>query len=328
MSPLDIECLLLVNDYEPDAIDLLKANISPIEAEIKQNVQQLHLRVEYFNEAFEQAYPAIRDRLVRGRYSNVLFNLDQCGYSHVEFRTLADIMQSFVSAEVFYTFVISSLLAFLQKDDARLLTEKLQPLGVSAQRLSELDALMNKSTWLATAERIVFDAFRNCAPYVSPFSINNPDGWRYWLIHFANSYRARQEYNNILHDNKTAQAHFGRLGLDMLAYDPAQEGILYLFDDHGRHLALSQLHDDIPRLVANFGDAIPIRALYGSIYNKTPAHMDDIHAVMIDNPDLEVITRSGASRRSPKSIKADDVLRLKTQRTFPNFFGANETKRK
>jgi len=327
MSPLDIECLLLLNDYNPDAIGLLKENISPLMAEVKQNEERLHLRVEYFNERFEQTYPKIKERLLQGRYSNVLFNLDQCGYSHVEVETLADIMRSFASAEVFYTFVISSLLAFLRKDDAALLTERLRPLGVSAQRLSVLEDMMNNATWLATAERIVFYSFKKCAPFVSPFSINNPDGWRYWLIHFANSYRARQEYNNILHNNKTAQAHFGRSGLGMLSYDPAQEGALYLFDEQGRREAHKQLFDDVPRVVANFGDAISLRDFYRSIYNETPAHMDDIHAVMLDNPDLEVITPTGASRRKAKSIRADDVLRIKTQRTFPNFFGSFEKKK-
>ena len=327
MSPLDIECLLLLNDYSPDAIGLLKQQISPLIAEVKQNEPRLFLRVEYFNEKFEQAYHKIKERLTEGRYSNVLFNLDQCGYSHVEFATLRDIMQSFTSAEVFYTFVISSLLAFLKKDDSALLTERLRPLGVSARRLSALDEMMSNANWLAAAERIVFEAFKNCAPYVSPFSINNPDGWRYWLIHFANSYRARQEYNNILHDNRTAQAHFGRSGLSMLSYDPAQEGALYLFDEQGRREAHKQLYDDIPRVVANVGDAILLRDLYRTIYNETPAHMDDIHKVMIENPDLEVITPKGASRRKPTSIKADDMLRIKTQRTFPNFFGASQRKK-
>ena len=80
----------------------------------------------------------------------------------------------------------------------------------------------------------MFDAFRMCARYVSPFSINNPDGWRYWLIHFANTYRARQVYNNVLHANSSTQAHFGRSGLNMLRYDPCHDGgSLYLFDEPG-----------------------------------------------------------------------------------------------
>ena len=88
-----------------------------------------------------------------------------------------------------------------------------------------------------------------------------------------------------------------------------------------------QLYDDIPRVVANVGDAILLRDLYRTIYNETPAHMDDIHAVMIENPDLEVITPKGESRRKPTSIKADDMLKMKMQRTFPNFFGASQRKK-
>ena len=97
---------------------------------------------------------------------------------------------------------------------------------------------MHKQTWLGTAERLVFEAFRTCAPFVSPFSVNSRNGWRYWLVHFANSYRARQVYNNILHANSSAQAHFGRSGLNMLAFNPAhEEGSLYLFDALGRQTA-------------------------------------------------------------------------------------------
>lgn len=122
---------------------------------------------------------------------------------------------------------------------------------------------MNKGAWLGAAERLVFGAFQSCAQYVSPFSINNPNGWRYWLIHFANAYRARQEYNDILHRNSTAQAHFGRSGLHMLSYDPAHaSATLYLFDVSGRKEAQEQLSDDIPRLVMEFGDAISVGTLY------------------------------------------------------------------
>jgi three-Cys-motif partner protein len=138
----------------------------------------------------------------------VIFNLDQCGHSHVERNTILDIMHSYPAAEIFYTFVISSLLAFLQKDQPERLRAQLDHLGLASGDVQALDGLMSQKDWLGTAEKIVFDAFRLCAPYVSPFSINNPGGWRYWLIHFANAYRARQVYNNILHDNASLQAHF------------------------------------------------------------------------------------------------------------------------
>ncbi|QQN63563.1 three-Cys-motif partner protein TcmP [Bradyrhizobium diazoefficiens] len=317
MSPLDIECLLLLNDYDESAIELLKSNVAPLIVEAKQNALRLHLRVEYYSHPFEIAYPSMKQVLQQGRYHNVIFNLDQCGHSRVEVGTIADIIGSFLSSEVFYTFGIASLLAFLEQSDPARLARQLGPFSLGPSDLSRLEGVMNKDAWLGTAERIVFNSFQRCATYVSPFSINNPDGWRYWLIHFSNSVRARQEYNNVLHRNSSAQAHFGRSGLNMLSYNPQDEGNrLYLFDMSGRAEAKEQLFDDIPRLISEFGDAVGVGDFYGSIYNATPAHMDDIHSAIIDNPDIEVTTEQGGERRTANTIKPADTIRLKRQRSF------------
>jgi three-Cys-motif partner protein len=323
MAPLDIECLLIFNDEDCDAIEHLKVQVEPLLAAAKTEAPRLYLRTEYLNKPFEAAYPAIKQLLERGRYRNVLFNLDQCGHTNVERSTLADIMASFTSAEIFYTFAISALLAFLRKDNPVLLASQLRFLGVGPTDLAALEARMSNNNWLGAAERLVFESFRSCAAYVSPFSINNPDGWRYWLIHFANNYRARQEYNNVLHRNSSMQAHFGRSGLHMLSFDPTHDSnALYLFDVSGRAAATQQLRDDIPRLLTDFGDAIGVNEFYGTIYNMTPAHMDDVHAAILENPDLEVITQLGGERRKANTISPDDTLRMKRQRSFfPIFLG-------
>lgn len=323
---IEVECLLVFNDASRDAIELLKTHVAPIQAAIAQTSPKLHLRVEYLNEFFEVAYPKIKGFLEQGRYRSVLFNLDQCGDSHVERDTIIDIMRSYPSAEIFYTFMISSLLTFLKKDQPEQLTARLDYLGLKSTDIDALNGILSKNDWLGTAEKIVFDVFQKCAPYVSPFSINNPGGWRYWFIHFANACRARQVYNNILHDNATFQAHFGRSGLNMLSYDPRHdEGMLYLFDDNGRVSAKNQLLGDIPRLVTEAGDAMSVMDFYESIYNFTPAHADDVHAAIIENPDLEVITPSGGERRKANTIGVNDVIKVKNQRSFfPMFLDAGK----
>lgn len=328
MGAIEIECPLILNDFDRDVVEILKANVAPRQAEITQNAARLHLRVEFLNDTFEGAYPAIKQLLAQGRYGNALFNLDQCGHSHVERQTLLDIMRTYPKAEIFYTFMITSLLAFLQKSDPARLAAQLRPFGIEASDLGSLDGAMSKNNWLGAAERLVFDQFQMCAQFVSPFSINNPDGWRYWLIHFANFYRARQVYNNILHQNATAQAHYGRSGLDMLAYDPSHEsGMLYLFDLSGRDNAKNQLLEDVPRLISESGDAIGVGDFYESIYNATPAHTDDVHQAIIENPDVEVITPAGGERRSVNTIHVGDVLKIKTQRSFfPMFLNAASRK--
>ena len=325
MAPLDIECLLIFNDESQEAIELLKAHVEPLVAAAKAEIPKLHLQVIYLNAPFEAAYPGIKQLLEQGGYHNVLFNLDQCGHVHVERNTIADIIGSFTSAEIFHTFAIESLLAFLQKGDQNFLATQLGFLGSAPIDLSSIEGRMSNNEWLGTAERLVFASFRGCAKYVSPFSINNPEGWRYWLIHFAGNYRARQEYNNVLHQNSSMQAHFGRSGLHMLSFDPADDAnALYLFDVSGRAEAKKQLSEDIPRLVTEFGDAIGVGEFYGSIYNMTPAHMDDVHAAIIENPDLEVLTGLGGERRKANTIGAGDTLRIKQQRSFfPIFPGSN-----
>ncbi len=323
MAPLEIECVLVLNDADPTAIELLKQNCAPLLAQIKEECPKLHLQPLYLTDTFEASYPQIKARIEQGRYRNVLFNLDQCGHSKVERETVLDIMQSTPSAEIFYTFLIEPLLAFLHKRDPVKLANQIKHLGITLADLSSIEGLMTNDAWLGAAERMVFDAFRACAPYVSPFSIHNPAGWRYWLIHFANNYRARQVYNNVLHDNASSQAHFGKSGLNMLQYDPLHDnGSLYLFDMSGREAARTQLVSDIPRLLSETGDAINVGEFYEGIYNATPAHTDDVHTAIMDCEDLEVLTLQGGVRRKGNTIDISDTIRLKTQRSFfPMFFG-------
>lgn len=317
LGPIDIQCLLIMNDTDELAISLLKQNINPLVTEITSDDSRLHIQLEFLNNKFEAAYPQIKFILDNERYRNALFNLDQYGYNEISRETLLDIMSRSLSTEIFYTFSIKSLIAFLNKKNPVALAKQLAPFGIQKENLDELNSITTNNAWLGTAERMVFETFRTIAPFVSPFSINNPDGWMYWLIHFSNVYRARQAYNNTLHENSSMQAHFGRSGLDMLHYDPAdKQGMLYLFEDEDRDIAKNALLEDIPRRIAESGDAAQMSEFYEAIYNATPAHADDIHQAIIDNPDLEVITTNGGARRTANTIRGSDVLKLKRQRSF------------
>jgi three-Cys-motif partner protein len=326
---IEIECFFVFNDAEVGTVALLKENTAPLLAEIKANVPQLHIEVEYHTRKFDEVYPEIKVKINSGNYRNVLFNLDQYSHSHVSLMTIKDIMSSWRSAEVFLTFMIGALLAYVSPD-----REKDRALGkipeVSEGIFSiatDIDSAVSKTEWLGKAEKIVFDTLKGFAPFSSPFSINNPHGWRYWFIHFANSYRARQVYNNILHANSSTQAHFGRSGLHMLSYDPASEGTLYLFDKDSRELAKKQLYDDVPRLISEYGDAISVEEFYIATYNETAAHSDDIHEMIMENPDVKVVTLTGGERRKANTIRPDDVLTIKTQKSFFPIFWDSKPKK-
>jgi three-Cys-motif partner protein len=316
LKPVVIESFLQFNDRDTNAIEQLKKNLCPLLIEANSS-PYVEIKTEYHSSDFQEIYPTIKRHLKEARYSNVFFNLDQCGYKHAPTNLIRDIVTSWKSAEVILTFMIKTILTFLSPNS----TSNQVPLEPDIQReinllLSEQDSLMSKQEWLARAEKIVFEALKNCATFVSPFAINNPDGWQYWLMHFANSHRARQVYNNVLHECD-AQAHYGRAGLHMLSYDPANEGKLYLFDANSRDASKQDLYDDIPRFIAEAGDALSMHEFYEAAYSETPAHSEDIHEMIIENEDVEVITDSGGSRRKPNAIKPNDTLKLKVQ---PSFF--------
>ena len=326
LSPIDVEFLLIVNDADAKVTELLRGHLSPVLAAAKENAARLSVETLYFSRPFEDVYPEIKSTLRQRRFKNVLFNLDQCGHSYVEKATLIDIIQTF-QAEIFYTFAIQSLLTFLNRRNPDAVRAQLGFLGLRSDDLGDLQVPMSNEVWLGAAERLVFDAFHDCAPYVSPFSINNPDGWRYWFIHFAKSYRARQVYNNVLHDNATLQAHFGRAGLNMLSYDARHhDGRLYLFDEPARSIAAEQLLTDIPKLVSSQGRTMPIIDFYESVYKLTPAHASDIHVSLLNNPELKVLTTGGGQRRAANTIKTTDLIQLEPQKTFFHMpgFGRSE----
>lgn len=113
----------------------------------------------------------------------------------------------------------------------------------------------------------------------------------------------------------------------MLAYEKSYEGgALYLFDITGRAKARDQLIYDIPRLVSDSGDVIGVGSFYEQIYNTTPAHSEEINTAMIDNPDIEVITGAGGVRRVTNTIRIDDYIRVKSQKSFFPLFSPPKDK--
>lgn len=322
ISPLQVECVFIFNDKNIDAISTLKENVSLLGTELNSD-KNLIVHVIYMNLDFESGYEEIKTALSKYGVNNVIFNLDQYGFNKIDRNTIFNIMNSFSSSEIIYTFNIQSLLTFLEKGNIDGVKKVLDFLRVPGEEVEILSNNKNNNEWLGAAERLVFRQFCDCARFVSPFSINNENGWRYWLIHFSNMYRARQVYNDILHVNSSDQAHFGRSGLHMLFYDYKTEANLYLFDEESKSRAENELSYDIPKFLSSHGDAMLVSDFYENAYNMTPAHSEDINNNLVGNTELEVVTRNGGVRRSGRSIRIDDVIRLKDQKTFFPMFDRN-----
>ena len=59
-------------------------------------------------------------------------------------------------------------------------------------------------------------------------------------------------------------------------------------------------------------------------YSETPAHSQDIHEMIIENTDMEVITEQGGKRRQAGTIKPTGTLRLKSQKSLFFMFPTNK----
>lgn len=316
MAQIQFECLLIFNDLDADAIEILKQNVAPLEEACKQS-KQLSVKIVFMNDEFEAAYNDIKLCLSAENISrNVFFNLDQCGSSLVSRKTIVDILTTYQSAEVLLNFAAQSMFTYLSRNNPAALAKTLNQHGVDEKQVEDISPVASKKEWRAAVEKLVFESYRRCGPYVSPFAINNPEGWLYWLLHFANESKAKQVYNDLLHENSGAQGHFGRSGLNMLTYDPSTEGQYYLFAEADRQRAREELYYDVPKAVSEFGDTVPVSDLIRNVSNETPSHSLDLAQAMIDSPDLTVRTESGGERRSAKAIRSTDTIVLKPQRSF------------
>lgn len=326
MAIIDFECVLVLNDHDKNAIEQLKQNIAH-ELELCREADHLQIKVHFLNEPFLVAHPQIRQILNQHKVSrNVFYNLDQCGNSHVPQNILREILLSYQSAEILLNISTQSLITFLPKNNPEVTDRTLSRHGITHQQLTDAAEGKSHRERKGVIEQLVFDSYKECAPFVSPFAINNPDGWHYWLLHFANEPKARQVYNNILHANAQMQGHYGRAGLHMLSYDPSFEAQDYLFTEVDRERAFHELCTDIPNVVSDFGNSVSLGEFYRNISNETPAHSDDIARAIIENPDLTVFTEKGGKRRTPNTLKETDTLTLNSQKSFILLppFGGND----
>ncbi len=333
LPELSIECLFIVNEIDPKANEVLYKQLKEWETGNDVPKEQLNVEIQKLQKPFLEVYPKIKQVLLDRRFQNVLFNIDPCGYKQFNRNTLYDIMNSFKNVEVFYTFMIRALLQYasLKQDRIHLIKNSIKELGFTSEAFFKDKDLRSKPEWLGSAERIIHAEFNNTADFVSPFAINQEGntGYNYWLLHFARNYRAREVYNDVLYTSARSQAHFGKSGLKMLEYTPGEKSAdLFEFSDEMRKDSKKKLRFDIPEFVSKFSDGISVGDFRSAIYNDTPAHSDDINSVLIENPDIAVLTDNKHPRRSENSIMNTDFIMPNKQKSFHIYLETNPVSHK
>lgn len=317
--PITIECHFVFNDSDRSAINLLEKTLTPFKEKID-NQKYLKCSIEIINKDFKISYYEIKNSLKLKKIKNVLFLIDQYGYKDAPVFLIEDIITSFQKAEVFYNLSIQSFFTFLNKD-AIAAKEKIDRLFPNYDNniFKELKGkdFLSKREHAYIMERLVFSGLSGYAAYVSPFAIENPDGWKYWFLHFSNNLRARHVYTSTLYKNSNNQLHLGQKGLYMLRYNPEDDLNPFLFRDDQRDQCLNALLHDIPEFLSKIPkQSLTLEEFYTLISNKTPAHNDDIEKAILISNDISITTKKGGERRSINNFKPSDKIYLKPQMKF------------
>lgn len=257
-----------------------------------------------------------------------VFVLDQYGWSRVNLETVRTIFAALPNAEVFLTWMIDSLINFLTGEMVEKLNPALQRAGLgealTAETLLAIKDGMAEGdgdlTWRRAIQSIMTDQIRSVsgANYCTPFYIVPRTSRRgYWLLHLAQHLRANEEMKRIHWENNNLH-HPGGAGFNMLGFigNNGQLAFDHRFDDHSSRVTIDALREDIPRRVAElrtplrFGDLVQLTA------NETPAHLRHLQEavfMLAQERMLIVRTQAGSERRSPGTLKEDDVIELPTQ---------------
>ena len=316
---VNVKCLMIMNDLNVDAIHSLKEQMAPCEAKSRESGSGVNLITEYHADKFENKVDEFIKRIASERYGSVLYYLDQCGYSKVAISTIHNLMKSARSVEVFLTYAIQSLLTFLRKDNPEKLANNLNHLGVREDDILTIDERIGKKEMLGQMERLVHNTFSKTSDYFSPFAINNPDGWKYWLMHFVKNAQGRVVFNEVLHSLEGTQAHCGGSGLKMFSHNPKDkhQGALFEFDEWARNSSREQLCEDVVRFMCDYKDeTVDAETFLMHAFKETPALSDDIKTALIDSPDINIITKNGGSRRTHKGIHPTDIIKKNPQARF------------
>lgn len=292
----------------------------------------IHLR----RERFEKVVPTIIEDINtrhRRHGNRTIFFLDQCGWSEVSAATIRDIyLQLHQRPEFIVNFAISWLTDFISQKTIASKIKSLQDLGLEG--FVDLPAMMNLrcelgGRWEHAVEAHIGEGFHRATGIsnFSPFYIEPEGNHRgYWLLHLANSVRARSAMTEIHWRKANRSKHYGALGYDMLSYKPNLDPTPFIdgmsFDEESRERCKIVLAEDFARLVKDsHKEGITFKDFLAETTNKTLATApmaEEVVLQLCQSNEFEIRCPSGKPKRSA-SLADADVIMPRRQFIFDGF---------
>ncbi|WP_438480847.1 three-Cys-motif partner protein TcmP [Oleiharenicola lentus] len=286
----------------------------------------IHLRKADFMACAPEIIGDINARHKRGGNRTIFF-LDQCGWTEISADTIRTLAQKLNHRpEFIINFAISWLTDFLSDKTQGAIEKSLHALGLDG--FVDIPAMMKLRMdlgghWEHAVESHIGEGFHKATgiAYFSPFYIEPKGNHRgYWLLHLAQSARARSAMTEIHWSKANRSKHYGYLGYDMLSFKPSLDQTQFIagmsFDEECQKRCEETLSNDFARLLSDSHKAgIIFRDFIDQTSNKVMATSPMVHKVMwqlCQTHDFEVICPSGREKRTDR-FADDDVIRPRNQ---------------
>jgi len=260
-----------------------------------------------------------------------IFLLDQYGYSDVPFTEIRKIFEHFQTAEVILTFSTDALINYICEENQDQHNKIFKELGLH-ESLNIKELIETKETtpeWRYVIESQLIHAIKtqSGAKHFTPFFIVSRKSHRaYWLVHLSMHPRAQDEMTRLHWKFNNYFQHYGKPGMNMLGYDPAQDVSLkdqlsleFMFDSNARQMTHDSLSKDIPMSLHQYENGIDYERYFSLTCNDTPADdalYREVLTTLLQEKEIEIIGEHGEVRRSGHSVRKTDVISLPRQKKF------------
>lgn len=282
----------------------------------------IHLRKADFTVCAPEIVSSINARHKRGGNRTIFF-LDQCGWTEISASTVRVLAQQLNHRpEFIINFAISWLTDFLSAKTQGAIEKSLHVLGLDGY--VDIPAMMKLRMelgghWEHAVEKHIGEGFHKATgiAYFSPFYIEPKGNHRgYWLLHLAQSARARSAMTEIHWSKANRSKHYGYSGYDMLSFKPSLEQTPFIegmsFDEESKKRCEATLSEDFARLLTDrHRTGIKFRDFIDQTSNKvmaTSPMVNDVIWRLCQTADLEVICPSGRQKRTSNFSDEDIIL--------------------
>ncbi len=249
------------------------------------NEDKIVVRNSLFEDEVDNILAEIKRR--QPRAGRAIFLLDQTGFSQVQLKIVAKIMDELPAAEVILTFAADALVNFLSERSS--LIKAVKPLELSERQINDMLEFKDIHRGRALIQRALRKHIRNNtgAQFDTPFFIRPGRSRRaLWFLHLSKHPKARDVMIQRHWDIQNTFEHYGTGDFDMLGWDTLKTSALMPlfnfaeFDYKQMHRQLQiAMPEELFSLVSE--GPVTVDAMHRRFANRTAARFSDIDSVVL-----------------------------------------------